>query len=358
MSAAQTTGSSPTGRHRWWVPRCTTASPGPRTTGAVVRQRELEPPGEHDVDVDGRGGVPPRFTGVEPGWVLHGPEADAPPPAWFQLPRRPRGRRPGRVRQRAAGLPQLDQRRAAASDRRGRRAVGEHVRAAVLVGGGHEPARPVAIRARRRLLLLGRRRRVGIGTQHAHDVGARVVADHAPAVAVAALDHDVTRPELVLAVVETEHDATVDHDHEVERVGGVHARLVGVVALHPDPVAAAFARAGEADDAHRAATDRGLQPDGSVRFVAPVVDRRRRPIEPQPRGHGEPVGPDRVRRLAIGQDHRPTLSVVPGDDPSCSQLVVCGCHAADPTQPSSVRPKTRAPPRARAEERRPKAVSL
>ncbi len=139
---------------------------------------------------------------------------------------------------------------------------------------------------------------------------------------VAALDHHVTCPELVLAVVETEDDATVDHDHEVEGVGGVHAGLIGIIALHPDPVAAAFARAREADDANRAATDGGLEPNRAVRFVAPVVDRRRRPIEPQPRRDGEAVRPNRARRRAVGEDHRPTLGVVPGDDSSCSQLVV------------------------------------
>ena len=53
---------------------------------------------------------------------------------------------------------------------------------------------------------------------------------------VAALHDDVARPEVVLAVVEAEGDAAVDHDHEVEGVGGVHAGP-WVVAVDPYPVA-------------------------------------------------------------------------------------------------------------------------
>ena len=58
-------------------------------------------------------------------------------------------------------------------------------------------------------------RRAGIGTHHEHCVGARAVARDSPPVTGTALDNDVTRAEPVLAVVETEHDLTVEHRHEV-----------------------------------------------------------------------------------------------------------------------------------------------
>ena len=138
---------------------------------------------------------------------------------------------------------------------------------------------------------------------------------------VAALDHDVAGAELVVTVVEAEHDPAVDHDHEVEGVGGVHAGLVGVVALHPDPVAAALTRAGEADAPHRAATGRRFEPDGTTRFVAPVVDGRRGSVEPQPRGHAEAIGPNGALGLAVGPDHCAAVGVVAGDHPSGRELV-------------------------------------
>ena len=180
--------------------------------------------------------------------------------------------------------------------------------------------------AGRRRLRFGWRRRRGIGPQHAHRVGARLVADTRQRCAVAALHDDVAGPELVLAVVESEDDAAVDHDHEVERVGGVHARPVRVVAVDADPVAATLL-AREADDAHGAATGRRLEAHRAVGFVAAVVDGRGRAVEPQPRGDAEAVRPDGALRRAVRDDHRLTVGVVAGDDASCRELHGVGPYA-------------------------------
>ena len=173
---------------------------------------------------------------------------------------------------------------------------------------------------RRRHLRFGGRRRGGIGSQHADDVGARLVARDAPAVSVAALDHDVARTELVLAVVEAEHDAAVDHDHEVEGVGGVHAGLVRVVAVDADPVAAALAGPGKRMIRTEQPPAGRLQPHRTIRFVAAVVDRGGGSVEPQPGRDREAVRPDRALRFAVGDDHRSPVGVVPGDHSPCREV--------------------------------------
>ena len=61
---------------------------------------------------------------------------------------------------------------------------------------------------------------------------------------VAALDHTVALPQVVLAVVEPEHDLTVEHGHEVEGVGRVHARSFRLFVREADPTVASAASAG------------------------------------------------------------------------------------------------------------------
>ena len=263
--------------------------------GRCIGEGQLELSREHDVDVDGGGGVPPGFAGVEARGMFHRRKQMPPPGARAPMrlpdhrpdPARPARRRsararPARCRHRRRGTAGC-RRRARTSDRRRRwrRRAGAGPRRPSLVaaicgspGGGAS----------------------GSGRSMHTDVGARVVADHPPPVPVAALDHDVAGPELVLAVVETEHDAAVDHHHEVEGVGRVHARLVGIVALDADPLAAALARARESDDAYRAAAGRRFEPDGDHR----VRRHRRRRWPAGPSSHSQVATPNPLARIVFG----------------------------------------------------------
>lgn len=61
----------------------------------------------------------------------------------------------------------------------------------------------------------------------------RLIGAVGPPVAGAVLHDGVARLEHLLgAVVELEHDFTRQHDVEVDGVGGMHARLVGVHVVH------------------------------------------------------------------------------------------------------------------------------
>ena len=122
----------------------------------------------------------------------------------------------------------------------------------------------------------------------------------------AALDHGVARPELVLAVVETEHDLPVEHHDEVDGVGGVHAGLTGIVARHPEPpfVAGRARRRwceadGPACDATRGRLE--LEVAHGIAAVAGVPGRR---VEPEDLAHAVvPLGAQRARRRPVGQNH-------------------------------------------------------
>ena len=302
MSATHSTGSSPTGCHLWWVPRCTTASPGPSTTGSAGRAARAR-------------GVPrARCRRRWSRWCA-------------TRPRRGRSRRDGRtVRKQIPpprgssshppsgsppcsgapsappGLPQLDQRAPSPAPRDAQGGVPsasayERPSASVAATSrrGPSPSTLVAVSCGS-----AGGRRGGIGAQHAHR--RRCTARRSTTrqrCAVAALDHDVAGPELVLAVVEAEHDATVDHDHEVEGVGGVHAGLGRGRRPRPGSSRPRPRCAGEADDAHRAAARPaargGPRPSGSSPPSSTVVGRA---VEPQPGGRrAKPLAADRARRL-------------------------------------------------------------
>ena len=329
ISDTNSTAASPTGCHLWCVPRCTTASPGPITTGSVPGSASSSRPDTTMSTSMVAVVCHPAAPGSCPAGRRTQRKATPPPRGSSTQP--PSGSPP--CSGDASGPPDCQSSTSATpSSAPGESAHGgepsvERVRRAVLAGGGHEPpGTAVAGGARRRQRHGGIRRRRGVRPDHAHDVRAGCVARHPPPVRVAALHDDVARAELVLAVVEAEHDATVEHDHEVEGVGGVHAGSVGVVAVDPDPVAAT----GEADQPHRATAGRWLQGQRTRGDVAAVVDGRRRAVEPQPVREPEAVRLDRPRWSIVRTDHVPPVRIMTGDDPTRGEVHGPGRYARLP----------------------------
>jgi hypothetical protein len=124
-------------------------------------------------------------------------------------------------------------------------------------------------------------------------------------VRVPALHHAITLRQVVLAVVELEDDLTVEHGHEIQRVGGVHARPLWILAREPDPtlvVGRVRRRRWEGDDPQRQPAGRRLEVERALRL--PAVGRRaRRPVEPEQVTDAQTVARRRgVGRQTVGQE--------------------------------------------------------
>ncbi len=142
---------------------------------------------------------------------------------------------------------------------------------------------------------------VGDRPQHGDHVGPAPVVGGAPAVAGAALDHVLAGGDGALAVIEAEHDRALEHHHQVEGVGGVHAGHLRVVAVDPQPglVGLGAGRdAGHADHPHADASGGWLEGEargGAIGVVGESGARSRRsrtPRSPRRGRHRRCWGPE------------------------------------------------------------------
>ncbi len=116
----------------------------------------------------------------------------------------------------------------------------------------------------------------------------------------AALHDDVTSAEVVLAVIEAQHDLAIDDRDDVQRVGGVHPRLRRVVTGHPHPFVVRPGRGGrEAYDPDGQPSGRRLERETSLGAVAAVIDPDGGTVEPQQLG-------DRDTRQSLSRE-RPAI---------------------------------------------------
>ena len=141
ISDTNSTAASPTGCHWWCVPRCTTASPGPSTTGSVPAAPARVGPTPRCRRRWWRWCATPPLRGrAPPGGA---PSGRRRPRREARAPSRRRGRRPAPVM--PAAPPDCQSSTSATpSSAPGESAHGgepsvERVRRAVLAGGGHEP---------------------------------------------------------------------------------------------------------------------------------------------------------------------------------------------------------------------------
>ncbi len=334
MSAAQTTGSSPTGRHRWWVPRCTTASPGPRTTaGWSGRESSSRPESTTSTSMvavvchpaspgSNPGGCSTVRKQIPPprGSSSHAPSGS---PPWSGAPSAPPVCHSSTS---AVPPPPIED---------GRRAVGERVRATVSSSvAGHESARPVrrpcsspaaaaqpAAARRDRGAACTRRTCTGRRRPRASGGGCRAGSRRHPPRARARRRRDraTMRPSTT----------TMKSSVSVACMPGSSGSSPSTRIQSPPPSRAPGKRMMRTEQPPTGGSSR-MAPSGSSPPSSTVAG--------GPSSHNHVATANPLARIVFGgapseTDHRPTLGVVPGDDPSCSELVVCGCHAADPTQP-------------------------
>ena len=99
--------------------------------------------------------------------------------------------------------------------------------------------------------------RVALRAKHGDEVRPTVFIGRSPSVQCSALNHKFARTDCAFAVFKTHHNRTLDDDHEIEGVGGVHAGTIGVIASDTKPRAVGVGAVGyarHADDTGTGAT--------------------------------------------------------------------------------------------------------